>query len=316
VKVLGVDRLLVVSGSRDQRIAAIAAHQRGRVARRQLLAAGITEGMIAAMLARGAVYRRHAGVYAVGHLAPVEYGEETAALLAAGESAVLSHESAAALWGLRPALPPGAPVHVSLPRPDSAHRRGIIAHRTRTLLPRDIRIREHLPVTSPARTVVDIAGSLTERERERAVDEALVSRMATRAQVEDVLARNPTRPAAQHLRALLGAREQFTITRSEAEERFLALTRDAALPAPELNVRLHGFEVDFLWRAERVVVEVDGFSHHGSRSAFERDRAKAATLAAVGFTVIRVTWVQIAHEAFTVIANVAAALAWARARAA
>jgi very-short-patch-repair endonuclease len=270
--------------------------------------------MIATMLARDWLHRRHAGVYAVGHLAPVEYGDETAALLAAGDSAVLSHESAAALWALRPAPPPGAAVHVTLPRPESARRRGINAHRTRTLLARDVRLRQHLPVTSPARTLVDIAGSLTERERERAVDEALVSRIVSRAQVEDVLARNATRPGARRLRALLRDREHLTVTRSEAEERFLVLTRDAALPAPELNVRLHAFEVDFLWRAERVVVEVDGFTHHGSRSAFERDRAKSAALAALGFTVIRITWLQIAHEAYAVIAQVAQALAWAQAR--
>ncbi|MGZ4186970.1 MAG: endonuclease domain-containing protein [Solirubrobacteraceae bacterium] len=111
------------------------------------------------------------------------------------------------------------------------------------------------------------------------------------------------------LNALLDHRGNPTITRSQAEERALGLFRDAGFPQPETNARVFGYEVDFLWRPQRLIVEIDGYAYHSTRSAFERDRAKGAALAAAGFLVIRITWLQMEHEPLVVVVHVAQALA-------
>jgi very-short-patch-repair endonuclease len=111
------------------------------------------------------------------------------------------------------------------------------------------------------------------------------------------------------LRALLTRERGPALTRSEAEERLLALVRQAGLPAPECNVRIAGHEVDFLWRASRLIVEVDGYAFHGSRDAFERDRRRDAELQAVGLTVVRLTWRRLVHEPEAVVALLARRIA-------
>lgn len=110
--------------------------------------------------------------------------------------------------------------------------------------------------------------------------------------------------------ALVAHQAGSALTRSEAEERFLDLIRRAQLPAPEVNTRVHGYEVDFLWRAQRLVVEIDGFRFHSTRRAFEGDRRKDATLKAAGLATMRVTWDQIEHELLAVTARLGQALAW------
>ncbi len=299
---------MVLSGGPDDRIAAIAAAQRGRVARRQLLEAGISSKMIKTRVSRGLLHPVHPGVYAVGHPAAVDLGAETAALLAGGAQAALSHETAARVWNLRPAITAG-PIHLSVPVGGCPRRPGICAHRTRTLLPRDLRVRDGLPVTSPARTLIDIAGASTPRELELSLDEGLRSGIVTLHQLRDILERIPNRRGERTLRALADPSRLITVTRSEAEERFLQLVRDATLPPPEVNVSLQGFMVDFLWRREGIVVEVDGFAFHGSRRRFEDDRSRGAQLAAAGFQVIRITWRQMQDEPYAVIARLAQALA-------
>jgi len=311
VKVLGVSELLPVRGGRDRRIAAIAAAQRGRVSRRQLLAAGVSASTIQRMVVRAMLHPLHGGVYAVGHLAPVELGAETAALLACPDGAVLSHRTAAALWKLRP--PIGGDVHVTIGE-KQGQRAGIHTHRTRRLDPQDIRTYELLPVTSPARTVLDLANLERVREVERALEEGIVRRILRVSDVEDVLSRASGLHGAPVLAGILERRRGPTVTRSEAEERFLALIRDALLPVPEVNVSIHGYEVDFLWRAQRLVVEVDGYAYHGNRGAFERDRRKDAQLHAAGLSTMRVTWLQMQDEPYALVAHVAQALVWADAR--
>jgi very-short-patch-repair endonuclease len=306
---------LVLSGGPDELIGLIAAAQRGRVARRQLLMAEISSKMIRTRVLNGFLYPLHSGVYAVGHPGAVELGAETAALLAAGEQAMLSHDTAARLWNLRPRIVDRAPIHLSVPVGGCPRRPGICAHRTRTLLPRDLGVRDGLPVTSAARTLVDIAGTLTARERELALDEGLRNRIVTRAQVADVIARAGNRAGSKALKELLHDGRNTTVTRSEAEEALLALVRNAGLPDPEVNAWLIGLMVDFLWRRERIVVEVDGYAFHGSRRRFEDDRARDAKLAAAGYHVIRITWLQMRHEPLAVIARLAQALARAEARA-
>jgi very-short-patch-repair endonuclease len=259
------------------------------------------------MLGTGFLYREHAGVYVVGPRTPVEFGRETAALLACGPGTVLSHLTAAALWKLHPA-DPSLPIHLSTRR-RKGFRAEIVVHQTRHLQRVDVRVYRGLPVTSPARTLVDIARELTDRELERALDETLVGRLARLAEVRNALDRLRARPRASSLRGLLDARLDSSLTRSQLEELFLELIRKAALPEPKVNCRLHGFTVDFYWPEHRVAFETDGYRFHSTRSAFERDRRKDRILKQAGVDMNRVTHAQITGEPFVVVAHVAQRLA-------
>jgi very-short-patch-repair endonuclease len=298
-----------VFGLRDERIAMIAGAQRGRVSRTQLIAAGIHRDAILRRLAAGYLIRLHCGVYAVGHRSEVPLGRETAALLVCRDGAVLSHHTAAELWGLRPPGSGDGLVHVTLRGNGTTRVPTVKVHRTRLLDAQDVGIRERLPVTSPARTLVDEAELLTSRELERALDEALVTRVVRPAQISELLGRAHGRAGGPLLRAFLSRQTGTTRTRSEAEELFIALLRSARLPEPQVNTRVHGYEVDFLWRSARLVVEIDGYKFHSSRAAFERDRQKDAQLQASGLATMRVTWLQMEDEPYAVIARLARALA-------
>ncbi len=308
VSVLGSRSKLVVSGSRDQRVAQIADRQRGRVSREQLLAAGITRSVIRRMLGRGHLLALHQGVYAVSHLAPVPLERETAALLSVPGGA-LSHVSAAILWSLlEPDFDHGA-VDVLLPHGQHRCRPGMRVHRTRVLEPGDVRIHNGLPVTSPARTLLDIAELVSTRRLERALEQAFVTRIVHKTEIQQVLARCPARAGRTLLSSLIEAGPPG-LTRSKAEECFVDLIRQSDLPMPEINVHEHGFELDFWWRRAGVVVEIDGYQFHGTRRAFEYDRRKDAKLAALGLTVIRFTWNEIVNHPLVVVARLARALAW------
>jgi very-short-patch-repair endonuclease len=307
VKVLGSRRLLSVSGTKYQRAGAIADHQRGRASRAQFLAAGISPWKIHHMLGAGFLIPEHAGVYVVGHRAPVQFGRETSALLACGEGAVLSHRSAAAVWQLHPA-DPTAPVNV-LSTKRKGSRPGITIHHTLHLDAQDIRVRDGLPVTCPARTLIDNAGELTDRELERALDEALIQNILRLNQVAEALERLPARRNASRLRRLIIERRHSTLTRSELEELFLELIRKAGLPMPKVNYRLRGFTVDFYWPEHNVVFELDGYRFHSTRSAFERDHRKDAILKQAGIDTNRLTWRQVTAEPLATVAQVAQRLA-------
>ena len=278
----------------DEMVARLAGRQRGVVSYEQLLACRLTARAVAHRVRTGRLIRIHRGVYAVGHAALPPLGRETAALLAMGPAAVLSHHTAAWLWELLP-LPAEVELMLASGRRDS--RDGITVHRTTHLPPSDIRRRQHLPLTSPARTLLDIQGS---PELEAALSQALLNRLI---RPEPLLDRGG--PA---LRALLEGGP--SPTRSQAERRLLALVDAAGLPRPETNVHLHGWEVDALWRDARVVAEVDGYAFHASRAAFERDRARDAALQAAGYRVVRITWRQLTDRREALVARLAATLAW------
>jgi hypothetical protein len=229
-----------VSGSSFERVAAIAEYQRGCVARRQLIAAGIMPGAIGRMVGQGLLRREHLGVYRVFGGVVVPLAGETAALLACGERAMLSHSSAALVWGLIPE--PLGPVEITLVSPGIGRRRpGIKLHRSRNLLQRDVRTHQRLPVTSPARTLLDLAGRLDSRSLERVLDEALVVRnLVSSSQMVDVLDRAGGHRGASLLRALV-TRRKLTITHSEAERKCLELIRKAGLPEPKTQVKIAGY---------------------------------------------------------------------------
>jgi very-short-patch-repair endonuclease len=288
-------------------IGTLASRQYGVVSTQQLLAAGIGSGAIASRVRRHRLHRLHRGVYAVGHTALVPLAREMAAVLACGgEGAAISHRSAAVLWGLVPR--DDGPVDVTVAR-SGGRRRGLRIHRSRTLRAEDVRWLQGIPTTSPERTLLDFAETAQDRELERALDEAIVQRLTTHAALVAAVRNAPGRQAAPRLSALLARSDPPALTRSEAEERLLALVRAARLEAPEVNVRVKGHLVDFLWRRHRLIVEIDGYRFHSSRSAFERDRRRDAELAAAGYQVIRVTWRQITEEPYSVVALLSQTLA-------
>jgi very-short-patch-repair endonuclease len=309
VSVLGVSGKLIVSGPRDARIAEIAGRQRGRVNRRQLLAAGLSKSQIHRLTHIGGLFREHAGVYAVGHRAEVPFSRETAALLAARDGAVLSHQNAAAVWGLDAVTVDPDTVHLLVDGGSETRRAGIRTHRSRTLHWADRRVHLDLPVSSAARMLLDLAAELEERTLERAFDQTLVLGVTTQREIAEVLARAGGHRGRRALTDLADDHLTSTVTRSEAEERLLALVRTAGLPEPRVNALLHGYEVDFWWPDAGLVVEVDGYRFHSTRAAFEHDRIRDARLLAAGIEVLRVTWRRLERDRFAVIVEIATALA-------
>jgi very-short-patch-repair endonuclease len=202
-----------------------------------------------------------------------------AAVLACGEGAVLSHTSAAELWGIRrrrrrpSARGEAADVHVTAPKTSGMRNRaGIVLHRSSTLIAGH-RTRHHgIPVTTPARTLADLRPLLSPAEFSAALREA------------------------QFLRLPVDDRFESDGARTDLEQAMLGLCRRHRLPRPEVNVKVDRFEVDFLWRAHRLIVEVDGWEAHRSRSAFEDDRARDARLAVLGYEVVRFTWRRLTRD--------------------
>jgi Protein of unknown function (DUF559) len=245
----------------------------------QLRALGLSASAVRARAAAGRLHRIYRSVYS---LVPRELltREEIwlAAVLACGPGAVLSHRSAAALHGMR--RYGGARIDVTIPTRTERKRPGIDVHRSTTLTPADVTIVENIPCTSVARTLFDLAEVINRRGLERSFDQAEVLEVFDLRAIEDQLARNPTRPAARVVRAVLD--EHYigsTVTWSELEERFLRLCRDYGLPQPEVNAWVvlpdgGAIRGDFVWRAERIIVETDGRQFHGTRQAFERDRRR------------------------------------------
>jgi len=280
--------------SADELIEQLAAGQLGLVTRAQLRERGITQRAIATRVQAKRLRRLHRGVYRVGPLVP-PHARELAAVLACGPHAVLSHRSAGALWQLLPDPGDAAPVDVSLSKGDRGRRHKIRVHRV-SLQAEDVTTRENIPVTSPTRTLVDLAAVLASRDFERVLAQTERLNLLERRDLLSLTTRHAGRPGAPLLRKLLESETGPSLTRSEAEERFLALLRKSQLALPESNVRVGDYEVDFFWRRERLVVEVDGFAFHSSQRKFENDRRRDAWLAAHGVAVLRVTWRQVAKE--------------------
>ncbi len=299
-------------GSIDDAIFALAARQHGVVTRAQLLAAGLTRGMVATRRGSGQLHRLHRGVYLLGGLrGPLEpeRAREMAAVLASGSTAVLSHRSAAWLWGALPRPGPATPVDVTVPRHSRTRRPAVRVHRSRDLPPHDTTRLDGIPVTTPARTLRDLSLVVGARDLDRAAARLERRRLIGSKEIEALPARHRGRPGARLLRAALPCGDGPTLTRSTAEERFLDIVRRGRLPRPRTNVVVRGHEVDFFWPEEKLVVEVDGFAFHASRHSFENDRRRDAELAAAGLRVVRVTWRQIAKETDVTLVRVAQALA-------
>ena len=275
----------------DRVVVAAAARQHGVVTTAQLVDAGLGRGAIAHRVQRGWFVPLSRGAYQVGPVAGAR-GREMAAVLVIG--GVLSHHTAADLWGVRPHA---GPVHVTVTGRQPRSRPDLRIHRSLSL---DAAVKDGLPLTTPARTLLDLATHLRQHELDRATEQVQILGLAT----QDEIAAELT--SRRGVRALLAAlHDEPTLTRSEAERRLLDLIRQARLPRPETNVTVAGCEVDLLWRTQRLVVEVDGYAFHSGRAAFERDRRRDAALQAAGFRVVRFTWRQITREPHAVVAHLA-----------
>jgi very-short-patch-repair endonuclease len=294
---------------RDDHLRALAAAQHGVVTRKQLLEAGFTTASVRRRVANGWLKVLHRGVYQVGPV-PAAHGGEMAAVLACGPHAVLSHRSAAALWKLPAARATdrSAPAEVSVRQRDHRRRPGIRVYRPLALGADEVTTFARIPVTTPARTLLDLAGVERAKFLERALAEALVQNLTTEDEISKLLGRYPNRPGATTLRSLLAQNPETAFARSEAERRFRELVQRAELPRPEGNARVLGRERDFVWRAQRLVVEVDGFRYHSRQDRFENDKRRDADLVAAGFRPLRFTWRQIEEMPEYVVARVAQAL--------
>ena len=292
------------------RVSDMADGQQGLVAHAQLLSLGLTRASIQRRRRSGYLLpTQHEGVYAVGHAALAPLAREMAAVLACGPNAVLSHDSAAAVWGMC-AADPLAPIHVTVTGRNPGQRTGVIVHRAQAVAHT---VRDGIPITTPAQTVIDLGATASPRRLERAFDEARIQGLISPAVLREALVHHPRCRGAPILRALAADDRRTTITRSELEERFLALVRRARLPAPEVNARIGAWSVDFLWRAQRVAVELDGYAFHTTRGAFERDREKDQCLRAHHIELLRFTWRQVDREAEVTLVRLATALARAAA---
>ncbi len=208
-----------------------------------------------------------------------------AAVLAAGDGAVLSHRSAAELWGIRDS----ARRTIELTAPREVQRPGLTV--CRAVLPGDeMTVHDGIPVTTPARTLLDVAAVLDEHRLARAAERAEALRLTSPTSLAELVERYPRRKGTPNLKRLIEAdRIVPTTTRSRLERRFLTFLDANELPRPLVNERVDPFTPDFRWTDQRLVVELDGFETHGTRAAFERDRARDRALLAAGWRVARIT---------------------------
>ncbi len=266
-------------------VARLAERQHGVVSAAQLGALGWSRTTITERARDGRLHRIHRGVYSVGHRGPSQHGHWLAAVLACGDGAVLSHTSAAALWGLL--KPFRGPIHITSPSPNGrARRRGIALHRSRSLAAGVVTQRHRIPATTPQRTIDDLHGIVAPYLVRRAIRQA------------------------EHggLRLDQVTRSKTMRTRSDLELDFLAFLRHHSLPRPEVNVKVGSWEVDFLWPEQRVAVETDFFDYHQGSVSFEDDHQRELDLRRADFTVRRYTGAQIRNHPAEVVADLGEAL--------
>lgn len=274
----------------DRAIGRIADSQYGLITRAQLSELAVGLGAIAYRINEGRLRPVHRGVYStVGPRLLTLHGRWLAAVFACGPGAVLSHHAAAALWRIRR----GSRIEVTVPRGGRRSRQGIRLHWAN--LPDDeITTHEGIPTTTVPRTLLDLSAVVQRDELRSALRQAEQLRLTDRLWLGDLVERYPRKPGIPMVRAIIEeAQRGLGVVKSELEERFQALLLNADLPMPNTNVLIEELEVDCVWPAARLIVELDSRTHHDTADAFEADRARDRRLEAAGWCVVRITWRQL-----------------------
>lgn len=271
---------------------------------------GLSGRAVRHRVASGRLRRLHRGVFAVDRPSPASGW--LAAVLAVGDQAVLSHQSAAALWGI--VQDRRATVDVTVPAGRTRSRPGIEIHRGEALIAEDATVQDGIPCTALPRTLLDVAAVVDRRTLQRTIDRAEELRLFDLTAIQQLLARSRGQRGAHLLKTTLTAHAGPTTTRSAAEERFLAVIEDHRLPQPEINAWIpleegSGYSPDFLWRDAHLIVEIDGRTHHARRTAFEHDRKRDRRLALAGFETRRYAASEVFETPERVAREVAAFLA-------
>lgn len=295
-----------VRGTGSRELARLAVAQHGCAHREQLLAAGISSSAIGRRLSTRRYLLLHRAVYLIDPAKADEWTPVMSSVLRYAGDALVSHRVAGAVWGMLDEVPDRAEVTVV---GRSGHRlAGVTVHRVSAMDRREVRWRRDLPVTSPARTVVDLAGELDVLELENVLAICREEKLASLNEIRAAMQRAPQSRGIGTLRRLLD-QGGFARTKSYYERKMLRLIDQAGLPRPLTNHKLLRHEVDMVWLDRKLVLEFDSRKFHADRRAFERDRRRDQDLVAAGYRVIRVTARQLEEEPFGVIARLAAALA-------
>jgi very-short-patch-repair endonuclease len=293
--------------SRDRAVTRIASGQRNLIRTAQLSACGLDKDAVARRVRAGWLRLRFSGVYSVGSGELPTVALEFGALMSCGEGSFVSHRSSAFVWGMRKSPPPK--VEVSVVGSGCRVRKGMRVHRIGAIDKRELRRHEGLWVSSPARAVLEVAAVGSRDELIDVIDAGLALRRFTPRDLEEVLARHRGRRGAARLAELLGDESAMAISRSRAEKAFFRLIRDARLPLPETNVPFGRFEADFLWREQRLVVELDSATYHSGPGVFQRDREKSLVFRDAGLDVLRFTRAHVVYEPSVTLVRLAQALA-------
>jgi predicted transcriptional regulator of viral defense system len=299
---------------RDRALALLAGRQHGVVSIRQLeQQLEFSHQAVARAVAAGRLHRVHRGVYAVGHTDLSLKGECLAAVLAVGPGALLSYYSAGWLWGIWRGSPEPFEVTAFVPR-HHVPPPGVVRHRARNLVDEDRAIVDGIPVTSIARTLLDLAWKLRPHLLRRALARAEELELLDLDAIEAVIARNRGHHGAKRLRHALDIYQPPAFTRSEFERRFAEHLVRSGLPRPATGWNEVGHEIDVYWPERRFGVELDAYETHGTRDAFERDHDRDLDFALTGIETVRVSERQFRREPDEIAARVATLLARHRER--
>ncbi|HWI23014.1 MAG TPA: type IV toxin-antitoxin system AbiEi family antitoxin domain-containing protein [Baekduia sp.] len=283
-----------IGDKRRPSVADLATRQHGIVRRSQLIALGWTTHQVNAAIARRELIAIHRGVYAVGHSAVGFEGRLVAAIFAGGSGSAISHFAAAALWGI---AEPRGQIEISVPRNRRWNPSTVVVHRPHRLV-EDIAQRNGIAVTTVARTIMDLAPLCPIQELRRMLHEAEVARLTDRVDVYERLMLTPAARGARRLKRVLAT--NAAPSKHELERRFHQLIAGKGIHAPRRNsvVEIRGeiFEVDAWWPEHRLVVELDGFAVHGTRTKFESDRRRDELFLTEGIHVVRVTWLRVTRD--------------------
>lgn len=274
-------------------VAGLAAQQYGVVSLTQLIELGHSESVVQREVESGRLHRLHRGAFAVGHPGISRHGQCLAAVLARGDQALLSYQSAAWLWGILPTL--RQPIEVSVPW--RGHRRSPLhVHHCPALREEDAGFHEGVPVTAVARTLLDIASALRPRQLEQAIERSRLMGRLNLDAADRLLDEVRGHAGRSRLRRGLEMYRNPAFIRSGGELRFLELLREAGLPRPRVNTFVHGFEVDLYWEPERFAVELDSWDAHRTRRAFEDDPRRHEELKLAGIELVRFTGRRLSRE--------------------